>query len=251
MTQDRKKERLFKLATSSYRESDGKLWVSALACAGVVGNYDRGATMGLASDMGVSTDTVEDLCHSYSLYHDLCEMDDGQFRQFVRQARKAPYIYYSHFRALWDAKSHYKLTDNQVLDLLMDIVQGEGSISSRGLDGHTRSRFGDTRGWEFYAARTEKELGQTLQQPDLPNIPEVVGNAYRVTFSMPDNKLRNLLVVAATPQRAENIARKVLAETLDPKVVKKLECATKVLSEVVTDSKHLLNMAYGWLGDKA
>ena len=33
--EDRKKVRLFKLATEAYRGSDAKLWVSALACAGV------------------------------------------------------------------------------------------------------------------------------------------------------------------------------------------------------------------------
>ncbi|MCR4306932.1 MAG: hypothetical protein NUV42_03085 [Candidatus Yonathbacteria bacterium] len=28
--------------------------------------------------------------------------------------------------------------------------------------------FGDTRGWEFYAQRTQKELSKLLRQPDLP-----------------------------------------------------------------------------------
>lgn len=169
MEEDRRKSRYFRLATESYRGSDAKLWVSALACEGVVGNYDRGATLGLASDMGVSTDTIEDLAHAYRIYKELCCLEDGRFRQFVRAARKAQYIYYSHFRALWDTKSQYKLTYNQVLDLLMDIVQGEGQISSRGVDGHVRERFGDTRGWEFYAQRTQKELSKLLKQPDLPS----------------------------------------------------------------------------------
>lgn len=251
MNEDRKKIRYFKLATDSYRKSDDALWVSTLACAGVVGNYDRGATMGLASDMGVSPDTVEDLAHAYTIYNELCELDEGKFRQFVRQARKSPYIYYSHFRALYDARSQYKLSNNQVLDLLMDVVQAEGSISSRGVDGHTRGRFGDTRGWEFYAARTEKELGQTLQQPDLPNVPEEVGNAYLVTFQTEEFGKKSIVVLAANSQRAENIARKELSKVFDPKIVKKMSCVSKTLGTVVTDSKNLLNMAYSWLGNEA
>lgn len=248
---DTKKERLFRLAMRSYKQSDEKVWVTAYACAGVVGNYQRGGTLGLASDMGVSPDTVEDLAHAYSIYNELCELDDGNFRKFVRDARKSPYIYYSHFRALWDAKSQYNLSLQQVLDLLMDIVQGEGSISSRGVDGHTRGRFGDTRGWQFYAARTEKELGITLQQPDLPNIPEALGNAYRVTFHGIEGKNKHVLVIAANPQRAVSIARKKLEETIDPKVLKNASPTVTPFGEAVTDSKHLLNTAYSFLGDEA
>lgn len=245
---DHKKIRYFKLATDSYRKSDEKLWVTAYACGQVVGNYDRGATMGLASDMGVSTDTIEDLAHAYSIYNELCELDEGKFRQFVRNARKSPYIYYSHFRALYDARSQYKLSNNQILDLLMDVVQGEGNISSRGIDGHTRSRYGDTRGWSFYARRAEKELGMTLQQPDLPNLAETVGNAYICTFEVKDKK-QAIIVVANNPQRAENIARKKLAEKIGESVVKKLQCTVKHLGEVVTDSKNVLSVAFSWIGE--
>lgn len=248
---DRNKERLFKLATDSYRKSDEVLWPGIYACGNVVGKYGRGATLGLADDMGVSVDTVEDMAHAWWIYSELCEHNDGSHRQFVRQARKAPYIYYSHFRALWDAKSQYNLTIEQVLDLLMDIVQGEGTISSRGVDGHTRSRFGDTRGWQFYAARTQKELGQTLQQPDLPNVPEEVGNAYKVTLHDVEGKDKKVLVFAANPQRAENIARKKLSETIDPKILKKSKASITPFGEIITDSKHLLNMTYGWLGEEA
>lgn len=250
---DRKKERWFRMASESYRKSDEKLWVSAYACGKVVGNYDKGATMGLASDMGISSDTVEDLAHSYWLYDDLCTLDGGKFRSFVRNARKSPYIYYSHFRALYDAKQSYGLTVNQVLDLLMDIFQGEGQISSRGVDGHTRSRFGDSRDWTFYAARTQKELGQTLQQPDLPNVPAKIGNIYFLSFKT-RNRTISITALAHNPQRGENIARKMLQihHGLDSKESAKAECITnKVIGEMVTDSKYLLDTTYSWLGDNA
>lgn len=249
MDQDRKKVRLFKLATESYRASDGKLWVSALACAGVVGNYDRGATMGLADDMGVSTDTIEDLAHAYSIYRDLCEMDGGEYRKFVRNARKSPYVYYSHFRALWDAKSQYKLHNAQLISLLLDIVQAEGGISSRGVDGATRGRFGDTRGFEFYAGRAYKELSQTIQQPDLPNTPEEVGNAYAVTWLV-EGKKHSTIVIAANPQRAQNIAKKKLSETVDAKLLKNDNVTIRPMGAAVTDSKNLLTITHSWLGDQ-
>lgn len=247
MTQDRIKTRYFKLATESYRKSDEVIWPALLACGMVVGGYDRGVTMGLADDMGVSVDTVEDMAHAYLIYKEMCEYEDGSRRQFVRHARKAPYIYYSHFRALWDAKSHYKLTTEQLLDLLMDIVQAEGTISSRGLDGHTRGRFGDTRGWEFYAARAEKELTQTLQQPDLPNTPEEVGNGYMVAW-MVEGRKKKVLVVAANPQRAVSIARKELSKTIDEKRLKTSEALITPLGQIVSDSKHLLITSHNWLG---
>lgn len=250
MTQDRIKTRYFKLATDSYRNSDEKLWIAAFGCAGVVGNYQRGETLGLASDMGVSPDTIEDLAHAYSLYKDLCEIDEGIHRQFVRMARRAPYIYYSHFRALWDARSQYKLNNGQILNLLMDIFQGEGDISARGVDGHTRSRFGDSRGWEFYAGRAEKELGETLKQPDLPNVAHEIGNSYLVWWVV-EGKKRSVTIVAANPQRAISIARKELAATIDEKSLKTSEAQIRPLGVTVTDSKHLLSKTHDWLGDQS
>lgn len=251
MKEDRKKTRYYRLATDSYRRSDGALWVSALACAGVVGNYTVGDTRGLASDMGVSPDTVEDLAHAYLLYRELCLWNAGEFRQFVRNARRAPFIYMSHFRALYDIRRDHNLTIPQVLDLLMDVVQAEGQISSRGVEGHARSRFGDNRGWEYYARRTGKELVQTLQQPDLPNLPEIVGNVYLISLDI-GGKRKNLAVVADNPQRAENIARKILSGTIDPKIVKASKCIqNKAISEVFSDSKHLLNKARDWLEENS
>lgn len=216
----------------------------------MVGNYNRGETLGLAADMGVKEDTIEDLAHAYTIYSQLCELDDGKFRQFVRNARRSPYIYYSHFRALYDAKSHHKLTDTQVLEILMDVVQAEGGISSRGVDGHIISRFGDTRGWEFWGKKAAKELSQTLQQPDLPNVPEVVGNVYYVSGSI-EGKKYSVNVIAANPQRAMSIAKKALAEKVDEGKLKKAELQIRPMGEIVTDSKNLLNIAHVWLGDKS
>lgn len=159
----------YQQASEAYRKKDGWDWISALWCSKVVGKYGRGGTLGLADDMGVSTDTIEDRAHAYNIFIRLCGIEDGKYRKFVFLARRAPYIYLSHFRALYDLQITYNLTDTQVLDLLMDLVQHEGGLSTRKLDAHVRNRYGDTRGWEYYAARAMKEVHKTLQAPDLPN----------------------------------------------------------------------------------
>ena len=151
------------------QKSDKAIWLSSVFCEKVVGHYERGATLGLADDMSRSTDTVEDRAHGYELFKRLCVLDGGKYRLFVFGARRAPYIHFSHFRSLYDLQNTFNLHDSQILSLLLDIVQAEGAISSRKLDAHVRSRFGDTRGWDYYAHRAQKEIHKALQEPDLPD----------------------------------------------------------------------------------
>jgi hypothetical protein len=168
MDSEKLREVYVRKAIETYRKKDGYDWQSALWCSRVVGNYEKGATLGLADDMSVSTDTIEDRAHAYMLFEKLGKLEGGVFRLFVFNCRRAPFIYMSHFRALYDLQNAYNLSDYQVLDLLNDIFQAEGGLSSRKLDTHTRSRYGDTRGWQYYAARAMKEINKTLQEPDLP-----------------------------------------------------------------------------------
>lgn len=145
-------------------KGDAHLWRSALFCSRVVGTRDRGATLGLADDMGRSADTVEDRAHAYWMFERLCILN----RSFVFLARRLPYIHLSHFRALYDIQSQHNLKDEEILSLLMDIVQAEGGLSSRNLSDHARERYGDGRDWTYFAAKAMKEINKTLQQPDLP-----------------------------------------------------------------------------------
>lgn len=161
-----KLQNLFRKATEAYRQGDAKTWVSAFYCSQVVGKYERGATLGLASDMGVSVDTIENLSHAYQLYHDLRQMPHAS--SFIRLARQSPYIYRAHFLALYEARERYHLKNEEILKLLFDIFMSEGSISSRDVDQHARDRFGDTRTWEFYGAKATKAIANLLNQPDLP-----------------------------------------------------------------------------------
>jgi hypothetical protein len=158
-------------------KGDLSLWRSALFCSRVVGTRDRGATLGLADDMGRSADTVEDRAHAYWMFEKLCKLN----RPFVFLARRMPYIHLSHFRALYDIQNQHKLTDPEILSLLMDIVQAEGGLSSRNLSDHARERYGDGRDWTYFAGKAMKEIHKTLQQPDTPGeVRKVLSDAFEI-----------------------------------------------------------------------
>lgn len=161
---DKKYEKIALRAQSAYRKSDVNRWVCALWCSQVVGTYTSGSKK-LAQDLSVEPDTVEDMAHAYSLYRELCELPDA--RKFVAAARKLPYVYISHFRALWDARRAFGLDNSRVLALLLDIVMAEGDISSRGLDEHIRKRYGLERDWTYYAQKANKALMKSLSDPKL------------------------------------------------------------------------------------
>lgn len=172
-------------AHAAYRKGDASRWTSAFWCDKVVGNYDEGATQGMADEMSLSSDTVEDLAHSYSIYKKLRAHSD-EMRDFVRAARKAPYIYLAHFRALYEAQERYKLSDGDVLNLLMDIYQAEGGISSRDVAETSHKKFGDIDNWRHYAKGAKKAIKKLLDQPDFPKPGRRLA---RKVFLWLDNKL--------------------------------------------------------------
>lgn len=162
-------------AIKTNRKSNNETWKSCLFCSMVVGKYvnsareaDRDSTRSLAEEMNVSPDTVEDRAHAYFIFRELCEYKDGRYRLLVFQARRLDFIYWSHFRALWDAKRSYNLNTFQIFELLMDVVSAEGDLSSRDIDRHTKERFGVERPWTYYAARANKSIAKVLESPDTP-----------------------------------------------------------------------------------
>jgi len=163
-----------KQAGLHYVKSDKEKWSFNLWChLAMYGRdgkkkYERGATLAIADEHGISEDTVEVSGNAYMMFRQMCELDEGKFRSFVFQARSMKYIYTSHFRALWEAKERYNLSVADCLSMLVDIYQAEGGISSRKIDAHTRQRFGDARTWQYYAQRVHHEVSKTLAQPDLP-----------------------------------------------------------------------------------
>jgi hypothetical protein len=154
-------------ACNAYKDSDIGRWEAARWCAKVVGRYERGATIGLAADMGVSSDTVENLAHAYLMFIELCGWH--KYRSATRMARKMPRVYYSHFRALYTARHRYKLSLAEVFDTLRDIVLDEGGISSRDIDAHISEKYGRVRDWMDYAEAALKKIANTLKCPDLPS----------------------------------------------------------------------------------
>lgn len=160
-------ERNIEMAAYHYKRSDNGRWVAAYFAAQIVGKkpVEFGATIKLADRMGVSVDTVENLAHAYFMYD---ELRASQYREAVVKIRRMPFIYYSYFRSLYKAKQDYGLTLEQVFGILVDMVHAEGSLHQSDLDEHIRSRFGDTRTWDYYGKKAMKEIHKTLQQPDIP-----------------------------------------------------------------------------------
>ena len=178
-------ERLYTRAHNAYRSSDTNRWVSAVWCNQIVGSYDRGATIGLADYMSVSPDTIEDMAHAYEIYYVL-RNDSDEAKVFVRLARRTPYIYISHFRALYDARERYGLSNETLLKLLMDVFQAEGGLSSRSVSEHARKHYGGRDNWVYEAQKVQRALKRLLDQPDFPKPGRRVA---KKTFLWLENKL--------------------------------------------------------------
>lgn len=164
----KQQKRLVDHAVAFYQKGDSSLWCAAAMSAQIMGNYSRGATLGLAQELNKSVDSVEAMAHAYNIYSDLKAYNP----RYVRLARKTPGVYLSHFRVLSDIKSRYDLDLEQIFDLLEDIVQAtltDNKISSRDVEAHAQSRFGKERPWVYYAQRTYREIDKTLSCPDLPS----------------------------------------------------------------------------------
>jgi len=165
-------EELHRIRVSQAIKAEGKAnketWKSCLWCWQVAGNYTKDAVKGLAEDLGKSDDTVYDRAHAYEMFNDICQYKDGKYRLFAFYARRAPYITWSHFRALWDIRKDYKMSMPKIISLLSDVLQGEGELSSRKLDEHARGRYGVERTWEYYVQKSISSLRKLLDDPNLP-----------------------------------------------------------------------------------
>lgn len=154
-------------ACTAYKNSDDGRWEAARWCAKIVGKYERGATIGLAEDMGVSCDTIENMAHAYVMYIEFCSKQ--KYRKATRMSRAMPRVYYSHFRALYTARNRHRLSLDEAFGILRDIVLDEGGISSRDIDGLIRDKYGKEKDWRHYGERVMKALASMNKSPDLPS----------------------------------------------------------------------------------
>lgn len=154
-------------AAKAYRNSDSGRWVAAHWSQKIVGNYERYQTKNLAEFIGVSVDTVENLAHAYEMYSAL--RDDPEFSRNTRLIRRKPYIYTSHFVALYKAWKRYNMELHEVYSILVDVWQAQGKLSSRDVDKHVRDHYGKERNWQYYAERTMQVLFSLRQCPDVPS----------------------------------------------------------------------------------
>ncbi len=168
--QDKGLEGVFrKKAAEAFISANKEDWRSALYASRIVGKYERGSTLGLADDTGKSVDTIEDRAHAYMMFEKLCSIgNEPNIRRFVFMARRSPYIYISHFRVLYDEQVSRGLSDIECLDLLRDIIQAEGGLSSRKLQDHIITKYGELRNWDYYTQRVMKDISKVLDHPQLP-----------------------------------------------------------------------------------
>ena len=165
-SEEAKLQKWYKNACTAYKNSDDGRWEAARWCAKIVGKYERGATIGLADDMGVSSDTIENMAHAYVMYIEFCSKQ--KYRKATRMSRAMPRVYYSHFRALYTSRKRFGLTLDEAFSILRDIVLDEGGISSRDVDSLINDKYGKEKDWKYYAERVMKALASLHKSNDLP-----------------------------------------------------------------------------------
>lgn len=162
------------------RASNRKKWISCLWSSKIVGKYSYGATIKLAERLSVETDSVEDYAHAYWMFEAFCALSP-MHRITTFFARRAPYIHYSHFRVLWEAKSKYNLTVEKTFGYLMDVIQAEGELSVKKLEEQLRQKHDKELTWEWYGQQAMKAIHKTINQPDIPDhVKKVLLPAYEV-----------------------------------------------------------------------
>ena len=103
-------------AVSANSRSEKSLWESARWCARVVGKYERGATLDLATLMGRSADTIERRAHGHWIFAELCQQK--RYRKATRLAREMTHVNLSHFIELYNIKRLYDVELKEIFDLL-------------------------------------------------------------------------------------------------------------------------------------
>lgn len=167
-------------AYSEDRASNEKKWLSCLWSSKIVGKYAYGATIKLANRLSVEPDSVEDYAHAYWMFEEFCAISPLH-RTATFAARRAPYIHYSHFRVLWEAKSKYNLTIEKTFSYLLDVIQAEGDLSVKKLDERLKSKHDKELTWEYYGQQAMKAIHKTINQPDVPDhVKAVLLPAYEV-----------------------------------------------------------------------
>lgn len=164
---DNKVQRAIHEAMRGSQQTDDGHWKLARAANWVVGKYEKGATREMAEAVGRSISTVEDHAHAWLLYVDFCLMGDLH-RETVFNARKLPFVHYSHFKTLYDLKEKHNLTLEQTWGYFLDVLYAEGDITVRALEFMVEEKHGDEVTWQWYLGKAQKHLQNALNDPTLP-----------------------------------------------------------------------------------
>lgn len=162
-----KLQKIIKDAVRGSQHADNGHWEIARAANKVVGKYKKGATSEMAEAVGCSISTIEDHAHAWWIYTDFCLMGDIH-RETVFNARKLPFIHYSHFKTLHDMREKYNLTLEQAWSFFIDVLYAEGDLSVRALEYMIDEKHGEEVTWQWYLGRAQKSIWSALNDPGLP-----------------------------------------------------------------------------------
>lgn len=173
MLTDTQRVRVYSHAASAKQEEDVSGWRLAVYAANVGGTYkDLAEFIG-----GVSPDQIETKAHAWDMYRSLRR----EYGPIVGMLRRLPYIYYSHFSALYKIKAKYKLDNESVFDMLMEVFQGKGSVSTRMLRTQADNDMGNERALPYEAGKAHAALGRLLSRGDLaPRDRQLLAQAFSI-----------------------------------------------------------------------
>ena len=167
-TDSNKLKRAIDDAVRGSQRTDSGHWEIARAANKIVGKYQKGATRDMAEAIGATAGMVEDHAHAWWMYVDFLNMGKAH-RIWTYQARKMPFIHYSHFRVLYDLRQKYNLTLEDTWDYFWSVVMAEGTISVRALEFMVDEKHGDEVEWSWYCSKALKYLQPAFNDPKLPD----------------------------------------------------------------------------------
>lgn len=146
-------EQLHRIVVTQYQAGSAHRWKACLAASCVVGKYDRGATLSLASDLCLSVSQVENLAHAGWGWRVFRKYFQGFGVASATRQRLTP----SHFCVMFDLWREYEFSPWDAAETLVIAAEEGASVVTM-------------RGWlDVHDTRPEwvKRLGRITPQVEL------------------------------------------------------------------------------------
>lgn len=142
---------LHRITVSEYQAGTTHRWRACLAASCVVGRYDKGATLSLASDLCLSVSQVENLAHAGWGWR--------VFRKFGITSATRNRLTPSHFCACFDLWRELEFDPWEAAEILTESAQHGASVAA--MRDAIEGKFGPDRGdmWRRRLGRVVKQVG--------------------------------------------------------------------------------------------